>query len=166
MKVSSIPGRRLAVAAVIGLSFLGSAANAAPLILASIKADCQVSSDGAVTTVKVDLNGVTHNFYGAGLYYHFSNGTVVQGANVLSPRFNLPAGTHSLRITTKATAYVAGDSSSPVYSLTVPAYQVINLKGRKMCAKRAELNPRDKGILNPNIVGPTSTDKPATNPGN
>ncbi len=144
--------KRNALASLGALIAMASATSAlaAPLIIAtSVTSNCKVEEDNSVSTVAVTLNTVTASFYGSGLFYHFTpaSGTTQSFPSPSgSPKtFALAAGTYSLTITTNISPTYAGASGSPAYSVTVPTFKVLTMRGRKVCvvAKKLDLNPRD-----------------------
>ena len=133
----------LPLAALVCLAALPSTASAAPYIGASnVKASCHILPDGTVATVCLVLDPTTGSSYGTQLYYHFVKNP--DGNSVIRPtpspssnpvRLAVDPGHYLLTIENSATH--GASSSSPIYQVTVPAFQIVTFHNKRMCIYKA-----------------------------
>lgn len=138
--------RAILISATPLILMLSSAANAGPLIIATnVSNICKVEINNAVSYASVTLNSVTNNFYGSGLYFHFTPasggpslstlGSPIQRPSPTSNplRLAIPPGSWNLIISNSA-VLTTGSSQSQAYPITVPANLYTTLpNGRKIC---------------------------------
>jgi hypothetical protein len=124
--------------AVLAAFFVATKTYAKPLLTAVVKADCVILPSGAVSTLTVTPNSYWPTTT-PGLMFRatpsnipYPCGGIVDCLSLPgSARILLPPGPHNVTLT------ASGGVSSPSYAVSVPAYSVITLRGRKMCVIRA-----------------------------
>ena len=123
-------------------------AQAGPLVSAqTVSRMCQVQGT-TVLSVSVALNGVTSNFYGSTLRYHFI--PVAGGLTLVVPspspatnpvKLAIPAGAYNLIISPNQ-VLTANAPQSPQYPVTVPGNLTSNFGQKKVCNPRYVPVPR------------------------